>query len=48
LSRAAFKVGLFESEGFNTPFDLMMEIKNPVKTDEYLKQVIQYLEMIKN
>jgi hypothetical protein len=48
LSKAAFKVGLFESGGDNNPFDLMMEIKNPVNTDEYLKQIIQYLEMIKN
>ncbi len=48
LSKASFKVGLFEQEGSNSPFDMMMEINNPVRTEEYLKQVIQYLEMIKN
>ncbi|MDP3002500.1 MAG: hypothetical protein Q8N38_05175 [Bacteroidales bacterium] len=46
LSNAAFKVGLFESESGETPFDLMMEIKNPVDVDNYLIQVIEYLEMI--
>jgi hypothetical protein len=46
LSNAAFKVGLFESGSGETPFDLMMEIKNPVDIDNYLIQVIEYLEMI--
>ena len=46
LSNAGFKVGLFESEARDTSFDLMMEIKNPVDIDNYLIQVIQYLEMI--
>jgi hypothetical protein len=47
LSNAAFKVGLFEpSETPDTPFDLMIELKNPVDVDNYLKQIIQYLEMI--
>ncbi|MEI6048119.1 MAG: hypothetical protein WCS03_04410 [Bacteroidota bacterium] len=46
LSNAAFKVGLFEPETVDTPFDLMIEIKNPVDVDNYLIQVIQYLEMI--
>ena len=41
-----FKVGLFESETTDTPFDLMMDIKNPVDVDNYLNQVIHYLEMI--
>jgi hypothetical protein len=45
-SNAAFKVGLFETETVDTPFDLMIEIKNPVDIDIYLVQVIQYLEMI--
>lgn len=48
LSKASFKVGLFEIEENNTPFDLMMEIKRPVNVEEYLNQVIQYLEMIKS
>ncbi len=46
LSKASFKVGLFEPEINNTPFDLMMEIKNPVDIESYLNQIIQYLEMI--
>jgi hypothetical protein len=46
LSNAAFKVGLFESETGDTPYDLMMEIKKPVDLDNYLNQIIQYLEMI--
>jgi hypothetical protein len=46
LSNAGFKVGLFESETMDTPFDLMMEIKNPVDVENYLNQVIHYLEMI--
>jgi hypothetical protein len=46
LSGAAFKVGLFESEESNSPFDLMMNIKKPVNIEDYLKQVVQYLEMI--
>ena len=48
LSRAAFKVGIFENESEESPFDLMMEIKKPVNIEDYLKQVIQYLEMIKS
>lgn len=47
MSKASLKVGLYDSEQ-NNPFDMMMEIKKPVKADEYLNQVIQYLEMIKN
>jgi hypothetical protein len=46
LSNAAFKVGLFEPGTLDTPFDLMMELKNPVNVDNYLNQIIQYLEMI--
>ena len=46
LSQASLKVGLFEAEGSDTPFELMMEIKSPVNVEEYLKQAIQYLEMI--
>jgi len=46
LSNAAFKVGLFESETKDTPFDLMMELKNPVDIENYFNYVIQYLEMI--
>jgi hypothetical protein len=46
LSNAGFKVGLFEPENGNTPFDLMMEIKGPVNVENYLIQVMHYLEMI--
>ena len=46
FSNAAFKVGLFEPETVDTPFDLMIELKNRVDVDVYLVQVIQYLEMI--
>jgi len=46
LSASSFKVGLFNSETDSSTFDLMMEIKKPVKVDDYLKQVIHYLEMI--
>ena len=46
LSNASFKVGLFESNNQDNPFDLMMEIKKPVSVDNYLNQVIQYLEMM--
>jgi hypothetical protein len=48
LSNARLKVGLFEPETGNTTFDLMMEIKTPVNVEEYLKQVVHYLEMIKS
>lgn len=46
LSAASFKVGLFNSETDSSTFDLMMEIRKPVRVDDYLTQVIHYLEMI--
>jgi hypothetical protein len=46
LSNAWLKVGLFESESGNSPFDLMMELKRPVSVENYLDQVIYYLGMI--
>ena len=46
LSKARFKVGLAEPEGTNSTFDLMLEIKNNRDIDNYLTQVIYYLEMI--
>jgi hypothetical protein len=48
LSRARFKVGLYQNETTDSPFDLMMNINNPVDIDSYLTQVIHYLEMIKD
>ena len=46
LSKAGFKVGLFNSDSSDTPFDLMMDIKSPIDIENYLNQVILYLEMI--
>jgi hypothetical protein len=46
LSKAGFKIGLFENEKNASTFDLMMDIKKPVEIDAYLNQVIYYLEMI--
>jgi len=46
ISNAGLKVGLYESENGNTPFDLMMDLKNPVNVEDYLNQVVHYLEMI--
>jgi hypothetical protein len=46
LSNASFKVGLFEPEIINTPYDLLMEIKSPVNVEDYLNHVIHYLGMI--
>jgi hypothetical protein len=48
LSNARFKIGLFDHETADTPFDMMMEIKNPVDIGIYLSQIIYYLEMIKD
>jgi len=46
LSNAGFKVGLLKSEVKNSPFDLMMEITRPIDLENYLDQIIIYLEMI--
>jgi len=46
MSKAELKVGLRDTESTNSPFDLMMEIKKPVEIENYLDQVIFYLEMI--
>jgi hypothetical protein len=46
LSVSGLKTGLFEPETTESPFDLMMEMKNPVDIDNYLSQVVQYLELI--
>lgn len=46
LSDAGFKVGLFDPEIKNTPYDLLMEIKKPIDVEDYLNQVIYYLGMI--
>jgi len=46
LSRAGFKVGLLDKENNSDTFDLMMELKRPINIEDYLTQVIHYLEMI--
>jgi hypothetical protein len=46
LSVAGFKVGLFDSYQGASVFDLMMELKKPVQVDNYLTEIIHYLEMI--
>lgn len=46
LSAAGFKVGLSGANPGHSPFDLMMDLKPPVITGEYLDQVLNYLEMI--
>ena len=48
LSIARLKIGLFDQEPAETPLDLMLEIKNPVDIENYLIQIIYYLEMIKD
>jgi hypothetical protein len=46
LSKASFKVGLFDKETDSSTFDLMIELKKPVRIEEYLSNVVHYLEMI--
>jgi hypothetical protein len=46
LSAAPFKVGLFSGEKESSVYDLMMEMKKPVKVEMYLDQIIHYLERI--
>ena len=46
LSKAGLKVGIFEPEIKNSPYDLMMDLKKPVNVEDYLNQVMHYLGMI--
>ncbi|MFO7620448.1 MAG: hypothetical protein R6W81_04185 [Bacteroidales bacterium] len=46
LSEAHFKAGLSDSQPEKSPFDLLMNINKPVSIDNYLTQVMHYLEMI--
>ena len=46
LSKASFKVGLPNNDSDNSPFDLIIELKKPVKAEEYLNLTLKYLEMI--
>lgn len=46
LSVSSFKVGLFDSVRGSSNFDLMIELKKPVMVENYLNEIIHYLEMI--
>jgi hypothetical protein len=46
LSEAHLKTGLSDSQPEKSPFDMIMNINRPVSIDNYLTQVIHYLEMI--
>ena len=48
LSTAGLKVGLFEADSKINPFDLMMDIKDKTDVENYLNQIIYYLEMIRS
>jgi hypothetical protein len=46
LSRAGLKVGLTGSRPENSPFDLMISMKSPINIENYLEQILYYLDMI--
>ncbi len=46
LSTAGLKVGIFESGYENPPFDLMIDVKKSTSLNNFLDQVVLYLEMI--
>ncbi len=46
LSGANLKVGLLGTGTENNIFDILMDIKNPQDIENYLNQVMHYLEMI--
>jgi hypothetical protein len=46
LSYAAFKVGLYDPSANNPACDLMMDLKKPVRIDDFFDQAIYYLEII--
>ncbi len=46
LSEAGLKVGIYSDGGELNPFDLMIEINNTTSLNNYLDQVVHYLEMI--
>ena len=48
LSKSAFKVGLSDNKAPGSPFDLILGMNPTVDLNEYLVQVLLYLEMIKN
>lgn len=46
LSSAGFKVGLSEPDSNDHRFDLMIEMKKNVPVENFLNEVVRYLEMI--
>lgn len=46
LSSAFFKVGLYNNDKDGKVFDLMIELKNPADTGDFLNQTLHYLQMI--
>jgi hypothetical protein len=46
LSAAGLKIGLFDSSSADSPFDIMIDLKNSFEINTYLTQVVHYLEMI--
>jgi hypothetical protein len=46
LSVAGLKVGLFDSNSGDLPFDLMIELNNSKEINTYLTQIVHYLEII--
>ena len=46
LSVAGFKVGIFDNNYENAPFDLMIDVKKNSDLNNYLTEVVHYLEMI--
>jgi hypothetical protein len=48
LSMARLKIGLYGGDEISTPYDLMMDMQRPVNIENYLNEIIFYLEMIKS
>jgi hypothetical protein len=46
LSTAGLKVGIFDSGYENSPFDLMIDVSKNTSLNNFLDQVVHYLEMI--
>jgi hypothetical protein len=46
LSAAGLKVGIFDNEYENSPFDIMIDLKKNADLNNYLAQAVHYLEKI--
>lgn len=46
LSKAGLKVGIADTNPETAPFDLMFSFKKPMNLENYLEQVLFYLDMI--